>query len=74
VAGRYLFTLIPQGDGFSRHLDQAKEFVVSHCAVTGRLHIRPTDKILFIDPSLPTTGAWPTHLKRQDGLMPSSEK
>lgn len=75
VVGRYLFTLIPQNDPFSRHLDQAKEFVFSHCIASGRLYVRPTDKLLFVDPSLPThpTG-WPTHLKRQQGLMPSSEK
>ena len=74
VTGRYLFTLVPHGDGFSRHLDQAKEFVVSHCAITGRLYVRPTDKILFVDQSLPTNGHFPAHLKRQDGLMPSCEK
>lgn len=75
VVGRYLFTLIPEGDAFSRHLDQAKEFVVSHCVVTGRLYVRSTDRILFVDTSLPTTtGEWPTHLFRQEGTMPSCEK
>jgi hypothetical protein len=76
VCGRYLFTLIPHGDGFSRHLDQSKEFVVSHCVATGRLFIRPTDKVMFVDHSLPTDAPsrWPTHLTRQWGLMPSSEK
>jgi hypothetical protein len=76
VVGRYLFTLIPQGDAFSRHLDQAKEFMVSHCCTTGHIYVRPTDKILFVDPSIPTTEAteWPKHLKRQEGVMPSCEK
>jgi hypothetical protein len=72
--GIYIFTIIPKGDGFSRHLDQAKELVFCHHEKSGRIFIRTTDKILFEEKSFTTKIGWPTHLKRQRGLMPSTEK
>jgi hypothetical protein len=72
--GIYKFTLIPKGDGFSRHLDQAKELVFCHHNTSGRIFIRTTDKILFEEKSFTTKVDWPTHLKTQYGLMPSTEK
>src|SRR6185312_6480461 len=63
--GRYLFTAVPIGDGFSREPAQSKEFMF--CATNhGRLAIRPTDQILFRDKSFtaPATD-WPKDLKRQ---------
>jgi hypothetical protein len=65
LPGRYLFTLIPRNDAFSRHPEQAKEFVVSVRDDTSRLVIRATNELLFADKSLadqPT--AWPYGLKR----------
>jgi hypothetical protein len=65
IVGTYLFTLIPRNDAFSRHPEQAKEFVVSVRDDTSRLVIRATNELLFADKSLadqPT--AWPYGLKR----------
>lgn len=65
LPGKYLFTLIPKGDAFSRHPEQAKEFVVSVLDGSARLAIRATNELLFADKSLadPPT-AWPYGLKR----------
>jgi hypothetical protein len=59
--GDYLFTAAPIDDGFSRHPEQAKEFMFIKLN-TGRLTIQPTDKVLFTDPSF-VTPEWPTDLK-----------
>lgn len=72
-AGSYLFTIIPKGDPFSRHLDQNKEFVVSAVDQTGRLVIRATNELMFCDKSLaPLPTSWPKGLRRQLS-MPSVE-
>jgi len=59
--GEYLFTAAPIDDGFSRHPEQAKEFMFIRLE-TGRLTIQPTDRVLFHDLSF-ATPEWPTHLK-----------
>jgi hypothetical protein len=59
--GDYLFTAAPIDDGFSRHPEQAKEFMFIKLN-TGRLTIQPTDKVLFYDRSF-TVSEWPTDLK-----------
>jgi len=62
--GRYLFTALPIGDGFSAVPDQSKEF--SFCALdNGRLTIQPTNHVLFDEPSFTVSDGWPTGLKRQ---------
>ena len=58
--GEYLFTAAPIDDGFSRHPEQAKEFMFLRLD-NGRLTIQPTDKVLFHETSF-ATPAWPTHL------------
>ena len=71
--GSYLFTIIPKADSFSRHLDQAKEFVVSVVAGTGRIVIRATNELMFCDKSIaPLPTVWPKGLRRQMS-MPSVE-
>ena len=73
IVGSYLFTIIPKGDPFSRHLDQSKEFVVSVVAGTGRLAIRATNEVLFADKSVaPLPTSWPKGLSRQS-TVPSVE-
>ena len=59
--GEYLFTVAPIDDGFSRHPEQAKEFMFIKLD-NGRLTIQPTDKVLFCDDSF-ATPEWPTDLK-----------
>ena len=59
--GEYLFTAAPIDDGFSRHPEQAKEFMFIRLE-NGRLTIQPTDRVLFHDLSF-ATPEWPTHLK-----------
>jgi hypothetical protein len=44
--GKYLFTVIPYGDGFSNSPDQAKEFTFIELE-NNRLTIQPTNYILF---------------------------
>jgi len=61
VAGKYLFTVAPIDDGFSRYPEQAKEFMFIKLN-NGRLTIQPTDKVLFCDRSF-VTPEWPTNLK-----------
>ena len=48
--GRYLFTVIPYGEGFSNYPEQAKEFFFLKLD-NGRLSILPTNKIQFFDAS-----------------------
>jgi hypothetical protein len=48
--GRYLFTVIPFGEGFSNYPEQAKEFFFIKLN-NGRLSVQPTNKIQFFDPS-----------------------
>ena len=62
--GEYLFTAVPIDDGFSRHPEQAKEFMFIKLD-NGRLTIQPTDKVLFIDGSF-TNAEWPTNLRTTD--------
>jgi len=59
--GQYLFTVAPIDDGFSRHPEQAKEFMFIQLD-NGRLTIQSTDKVLFCDRSF-VTPEWPTNLK-----------
>lgn len=49
-SGRYLFTAIPYGEGFSEYPEQAKEFFFIQLD-SGRLCILPTNKIVFEDAS-----------------------
>jgi hypothetical protein len=80
--GRYLFTIIPRNDPYSRHLDQAKEFVVSAITTAipdevndwhGRIAIRATNELIFLDKSLgPIPHIWPSGLTRQHSI-PSVE-
>jgi hypothetical protein len=62
--GEYLFTAVPIDDGFSRHPEQAKEFMFIKLD-NGRLTIQPTDKVLFVDGSF-TNSEWPTNLRTTD--------
>jgi hypothetical protein len=62
--GEYLFTAVPIDDGFSRHPEQAKEFMFIKLD-NGRLTIQPTDKVLFVDGSF-TNAEWPTNLRTTD--------
>lgn len=48
--GRYLFTVVPYGEGFSGYPEQAKEFFFIQLD-TGRLVILPTNRVLFRDQS-----------------------
>lgn len=70
--GVYLATIIPTEDSFSRHPDQAKEFVVAWMD-TGRLVIRATNEIMFWDRSFMEPGAVPSGLYRQT-VIPSVER
>jgi hypothetical protein len=71
-AGAYLATIIPVGDAFSRHPEQAKEFVVAWMD-TGRLVIRATNEIMFSDCSFMKPDASPLGLYRQT-VIPSVER
>ena len=71
-SGTYLATIIPTGDAFSRHPEQAKEFVVAWMD-TGRLVIRATNEILFFDRSFMRPGFTPSGLYRQT-VIPSVER
>jgi len=62
--GEYMFTAVPIDDGFSRHPEQAKEFMFIKLD-NGRLTIQPTDKVLFVDGSF-TNAEWPTNLRTTD--------
>ena len=64
--GEYLFTAVPIDDGFSRHPEQAKEFMFIKLN-NGRLTIQPTDKVLFCDQSF-TSAEWPTNLRTTDTI------
>ena len=65
VAGEYLFTAAPVGDGFSAYPDQAKEFMFIRTD-GGRLTIQPTDRVVFRDRSFTgETLQWPRGLRRQ---------
>ena len=70
--GTYLATIIPTEDSFSRHPEQAKEFVVAWMD-TGRLVIRATNEIMFFDRSFMEPGAVPAGLYRQT-VIPSVER
>jgi hypothetical protein len=48
--GRYLFTVVPYGEGFSEYPEQSKEFFFVQLD-TGRLVILPTNRLLFRDQS-----------------------
>jgi hypothetical protein len=71
-SGTYLATIVPVGDAFSRHPEQAKEFVVAWMD-TGRLVIRATNEILFFDRSFMRPGFTPSGLYRQT-VIPSVER
>ena len=64
IVGTYLFTLIPRNDAFSRHPEQAKEFVFVRLD-NGRLTVQPTNNVLFSDVSFTKGTEWPTDVKRQ---------
>lgn len=70
--GAYLATIIPAEDAFSRHPEQAKEFVVAWMD-TGRLVIRATNEIMFSDCSFMKPDASPLGLYRQT-VIPSVER
>lgn len=62
--GRYLFTAIPLGDGYTAEPSQSKEF--KFCQLdNGRLAILPTNMVLFDDPSF-TRPAWPDDMRLTD--------
>lgn len=63
VSGRYLFSVQPIGDGWSRIPEQSKEFTFIQMG-DGNLTIQPTDRILISDRSF-TDPEWPTWLRRQ---------
>jgi hypothetical protein len=48
--GTYLFTAVPEGDGYSEQPEQSKEFMFVKLE-NGRLTILPTNKIIFKEPS-----------------------
>lgn len=62
--GRYLFTAIPLGDGYSAEPTQSKEFMFCHLD-NGRLAILPTNMVLFDDPSF-TEPDWPDDMRLTD--------
>lgn len=62
--GEYLFTAAPQGDAFTQHPSQSKEFMFIR--TTGdRLTIVPTNNLLFEERSFTVDQGWP-HLKRSE--------
>ncbi len=68
--GRYLFTAIPIGDGFSASPDQAKEFTFVGLQ-NGRFTAQPTNHILAEDASFTTGMNWPRFLRRQTEIVDS---
>lgn len=62
--GQYLFTIVPVGDSWTAHPDQAKEFTVI-ALDNGRFTAQPTDRVLFEDLSFTRSTEWPTWLRRQ---------
>ena len=69
LAGEYLFTAAPFGDGFSAEPGQQKEF--TFCRLdNGRLTVQPTDCTLFEERSFTAAGAgWPSDLVRQERVF-----
>ena len=67
LPGRYLFTIVPIGDGFSSVPEQAKEFYVT-ALDTGRYTAQPTNHILIEERSFTTNLSWPTFLRRQSTI------
>ena len=64
--GKYLFTVGPLSDGFSRDPGQAKEFMFIQLDI-GRVTCVPTDMVLFHDKSWnPGKLEWPKGLKRKN--------
>ena len=64
VSGRYLFSVQPIGDGWSRIPEQSKEFTFIEMD-DGTLSIQPTDRTLVSDRSFTDPVEWPTWLRRQ---------
>lgn len=54
LLARYLFSVVPYGEGFSSYPEQSKEFFFLQLD-NGRVSILPTNKIIFVDKSF-TTG------------------
>lgn len=62
--GRYLFSLQPLGDDYSREPAQDKTFTLL-ALTNGRYTCQPTDRVLVWDESFTThRGEWPTVFKR----------
>lgn len=55
VNGRYIFTAIPFGEGFSEYPEQSKEFYFIMLD-NGRLTIQPTNRVIFTDLSFTVKG------------------
>lgn len=72
LAGEYLFTVAPIGDGFSAAPDQAKEFTFVNLDI-GRITVQPTNNIVFRERSFTTNDAmtFPTGLRRQTEVWSS---
>jgi hypothetical protein len=57
--GEYLFTAVPQGDAFTEHPSQGKEFMFIRTA-GDRLTIVPTNNLLFEERSFTVDKGWPS--------------
>lgn len=62
--GRYLFSVLPIGDGFSEYPEQAKEFTFIRTD-GDRLTIQPTNNVLIEEKSFTSVGEFPSDLRRQ---------
>jgi hypothetical protein len=71
LEGRYLFSVQPLHDDYSREPSQDKTMTVL-ALDNGRYTCQPTDRVLVHDPSWTThSGAWHTGLKRADARFSS---
>jgi hypothetical protein len=68
LEGAYLFTAVPEGDGFTERPEQAKEFMFVRLD-NGRVTILPTNKIVFNEPSFTRSPSF----DGARGLLPNRE-
>lgn len=71
VAGHFLFSVAPVGDGWSNAPEQSKEFFFVELE-NGRFAALPTNALLFDDQSF-SSPQWPKFLRRQTKIWSAEE-